>query len=402
MPDEYIFFLGQSPELSLAELEARFGADIIQEFNQTYAILKLNLPPNIDLLGGTIKTSKIIKEEPSSQDPISGIKNVILEFLTEQKLSKLKLGISLYSCIKDIQLNLKDATKILEDLRRPSRKEALELDPKFNLRTVEPKISTPKSITLNTAQIVHGGLLKSGGLSLDIILKDKKIILAETLQVPNLRKYTLRDKFKPNPDGKNGMLPPKLAQIMLSLSGASTGQTVLDPFCGSGTVLQESLLLGLKAVGTDLNPNIILDANKNIDWLAKTFKLKSASYKIYVADATTHSWPEHFDTVVMESYLGKPLKSLPKEAQLQQIVSECDQVLTKFLKNIYPLLGSDTKLIIAAPIWYTNPGFIELPLLDNLTELGYNQIKFKVSSSTLIYHRANQLVGRRILVLTKS
>ena len=32
------------------------------------------------------------------------------------------------------------------------------------------------------------------------------------------------------------------------------GATVLDPFCGSGTVLVESLILGRNAVGTDLNP----------------------------------------------------------------------------------------------------------------------------------------------------
>jgi hypothetical protein len=32
------------------------------------------------------------------------------------------------------------------------------------------------------------------------------------------------------------------------------GATVLDPFCGSGTVLVESLVLGRNAVGIDLNP----------------------------------------------------------------------------------------------------------------------------------------------------
>ena len=35
---------------------------------------------------------------------------------------------------------------------------------------------------------------------------------------------------------------------------APVGGVVLDPFCGSGTVLVESMLLGRPAVGTDLNP----------------------------------------------------------------------------------------------------------------------------------------------------
>jgi DNA modification methylase len=35
---------------------------------------------------------------------------------------------------------------------------------------------------------------------------------------------------------------------------SAEGETVLDPFCGSGTVLVEALLAGRAAVGTDLNP----------------------------------------------------------------------------------------------------------------------------------------------------
>lgn len=36
------------------------------------------------------------------------------------------------------------------------------------------------------------------------------------------------------------------------------GQTVLDPFCGSGTVLVEALLAGRRAIGTDLNPLAVM------------------------------------------------------------------------------------------------------------------------------------------------
>ena len=35
---------------------------------------------------------------------------------------------------------------------------------------------------------------------------------------------------------------------------APAGSRVLDPFCGSGTVLVESLIAGRHAIGTDLNP----------------------------------------------------------------------------------------------------------------------------------------------------
>lgn len=48
------------------------------------------------------------------------------------------------------------------------------------------------------------------------------------------------------------MHPATARQLVLTVS--SQGSTVLDPFCGSGTVLVEAMLAGRRAVGTDLNP----------------------------------------------------------------------------------------------------------------------------------------------------
>ena len=48
------------------------------------------------------------------------------------------------------------------------------------------------------------------------------------------------------------MHPATAARLVRALSGA--GATVLDPFCGSGTVLVEAMIAGRRAVGTDLNP----------------------------------------------------------------------------------------------------------------------------------------------------
>jgi site-specific DNA-methyltransferase (cytosine-N4-specific) len=46
---------------------------------------------------------------------------------------------------------------------------------------------------------------------------------------------------------------PQIANRLIREQSAS-GQTVLDPFCGSGGVLTEALLLGRNAVGVDINP----------------------------------------------------------------------------------------------------------------------------------------------------
>jgi len=48
------------------------------------------------------------------------------------------------------------------------------------------------------------------------------------------------------------MHPGTAAKLVQAVS--EPGQTVLDPFCGSGTVLVEAMLAGRRARGTDLNP----------------------------------------------------------------------------------------------------------------------------------------------------
>ncbi|WP_158305925.1 DNA methyltransferase [Anaeromyxobacter sp. Fw109-5] len=55
-----------------------------------------------------------------------------------------------------------------------------------------------------------------------------------------------------------GKFYPQLAKTLLNLSVSQPGCRILDPFCGSGTVLLEAQLSGHRAVGFDLNPLAVL------------------------------------------------------------------------------------------------------------------------------------------------
>jgi site-specific DNA-methyltransferase (cytosine-N4-specific) len=50
---------------------------------------------------------------------------------------------------------------------------------------------------------------------------------------------------------------PQIANRLIK-ENSSVGQTILDPFCGSGSVLAEALILGRNAVGLDINPLAIM------------------------------------------------------------------------------------------------------------------------------------------------
>ncbi len=51
-----------------------------------------------------------------------------------------------------------------------------------------------------------------------------------------------------------GRFPPHLIRALINYFGATSNDTVLDPFCGSGTTLVEARMLGVKSIGIEISP----------------------------------------------------------------------------------------------------------------------------------------------------
>src|SRR6185503_11866116 len=136
-------------------------------------------------------------------------------------------------------------------------------------------------------------------------------LLAQTLFVQDIEAYGARDQARPARDARVGMLPPKLAQIMLNLSAgplrASTDDLtrlrVLDPCCGTGVILQEALLMGYSVMGTDIEPRMTEYSKRNLKWLFEKYPSLDGQVDIETADATSYQWPG-FSTIASEVFLG--------------------------------------------------------------------------------------------------
>jgi tRNA (guanine10-N2)-dimethyltransferase len=59
-------------------------------------------------------------------------------------------------------------------------------------------------------------------------------------------------------------LSPKLAKALINLSGIKKGE-ILDPFCGSGGILVEAGMMGLKTIGFDISSYMLQKARKNLE-----------------------------------------------------------------------------------------------------------------------------------------
>ena len=67
----------------------------------------------------------------------------------------------------------------------------------------------------------------------------------------------IANKHRSNPLRWKGQFAPQLVQVFLD-NYSHSDATVFDPFLGSGTVLLESGMAGLKASGTEINPAAVM------------------------------------------------------------------------------------------------------------------------------------------------
>ena len=381
-----IAILGRQPKLGLAELESLYGADAVQPLGDHSALLDVD---QVDgrLLGGTIKLAKPLTELPYTDwNKLSAYTAKALpEHLAYLPEGKLKLGLSVYG------LSITAPQLFRSGL-------ALKKVCRANKRSV--RIVPATGQTLNSAQVLHNQMTGSLGMELNYIKNGNKTWLAQTTWVQDIDDYSRRDYGRPKRDAFVGMLPPKLAQTMLHLAKVNPGDRVLDPFCGTGVVLQEAALLGCKINGSDVDARMIDFSRENLKWLQDIYRVEIDA-QLDVADATKNKWQQPVGHVVCETYLGQPLSGLPAPEKLGTIISDCNTIISKFLTNLKPQLKtSDSPLCIAVPAWRVGGGFKHLPLLDRLEEMGYNRLRFKHASwDDLVYHREDQIVARELLVL---
>lgn len=400
--DKYFFVLGRYPSVSVAEIKS-----VLKKNNIDFTLLRQsleiavfsasnasNLQEIFNSLGGSIKYGPLLGEASLDDKETSFLKYLEAAFLKEnvipKGINKVHFGISIYDGGADklIAGNLADS---IFDFNR-TIKENLKADGIASgfLRIKEKKLSS--------VAVVKNQLLTKG-FELILIAAPDKVIIGKTRGVQDFSSFTFRDMNRPLKDKKSGILPVKLARIMVNLLGF-TPQTLLDPFCGSGTVLMEAALLGVKnIIGTDIENRAINDSSTNMEWLYKEFNINPSEIKIRFRTSDVRSLDKITgvnitDSIVTEPYLGPPLHKLPDEAQSQRIFSQLTPLYNETMNVCYRLLKNNGKIVIIFPFHQASGKnyFMDKKVI--------NPAKFKPEQS-LLYSSPGQFVGREILVLAK-
>lgn len=392
---QYFFILGKNPILSKAEIEAvlsnfEFKIHIIEFGNN---VLVIDTEEEVDVawlnnrLGGTIKIGKILSK-------IENLENFEDKFfdLISFGQGKVYFGFSLYNLGQ--KAPLKQLSRKLEpvamEIKRMLREE----------KNVNSRWVTSRDLELSSVIVKKNKLLENGA-EICFLAKDSEITICQTLAVQPFEEFGARDYARPGRDDISGMLPPKLARIMINLARAKEDATILDPFCGSGTILQEALLLGYKnLIGSDLSDKAVTDTKNNLEWLSNKYKLNLEEVKVSKVDVkslTKKTDPNSIDAIISEPYLGPAIKGYEGTKQIDLMIKELDTLYLAAFNQFKIILKSGGKIIIVFPIFQIRNQSKRLAAFEKIKEMGFKVL----NTDDLIYWRPKQFIWRDIIIFEK-
>jgi tRNA G10 N-methylase Trm11 len=400
---KYFFILGHQPELSLAEIKSvlhpltDFRIEFISpDFCLVQTEKKINLTSIQNILGGTIKTGEIItefKENQISKNLFSSLFSRVFSSLDND--SKINFGFSLYGSGKEISK--------LQFWEKRIKSWSLDFKKNLQKQGLSARWVSSKERFLSSVILQKNKILEKGFEVVFLFNSQGKVWGGRTISCQNFRTYEIFDFKRPARNIKRGMIPLRLAKIMINLADIKKdfSQVILDPFCGFGTILQEAAFLGYSnLIGSDQDLEAVQGTKDNLDWMqSQGFIFKSNVFQADVRNLSQKIKPKSIDFIISEPYLG-PLKinNWAKE------VKEISSLYLAAFQEFFHILKPRGRICIIFPVFKKNQKAHFLPILKEIKNLGYDLVSLDNSSQrgSLIYSRPSQTVQREIFLWTQS
>ncbi|HUU75885.1 MAG TPA: methyltransferase domain-containing protein [Methanoregulaceae archaeon] len=161
-----------------------------------------------------------------------------------------------------------------------------------------------------------------------------------------------------------GVMMPKTARALVNISLVRRGERMLDPFCGTGGIVLEAAMLGIGAVGSDIDPVMVQGSRKNL-----------FEEDVLVADSTALPFQESsIDAVVTDLPYGQSSSLWAKSPESLYIES---------LHEIRRVLAPGRRAVLVTH--------------RDITSLAGQVMKVEA----LYFQRVHKSLTRKILVLVK-
>ncbi len=417
----YAAFIGHQPHISVAELSAAVpGFTLIQLLGKNAVVFESSAELDqafLDRLGGTVV---LAKEAVPARKSVEEIPHAVLDEVSNLK-GKVTFSLRTHglapSAVQQLYRKSKD---LLKKHGKPSR-------------YVGNEHKAAISIVLHESDMIGG----KGGREICVLQAEDFFWVGVTVGAQDIEAYSKRDMQKPVRDTTVGLLPPKLAQVLINFGvwlaaghqpsaisketmeeGKETKKKsslalrpshfiVLDPFCGTGVIPMECLLRGYAVLASDKSQKAVDGCEKNLDWLRRQHHILKGDVpgKIWKQDATKPFELEAKpDIIVTETTLGPALTDRPSLKEVQKHKSENESLQEGFLKSVAQSLPG-TPIACTWPVWYYSRGPVQLERVWKTVEkLGYEAVlpegvRPSGEHKSLLYRRPDQFVGREIVLL---
>ncbi len=350
----YLFVLGRNLELSIAEVLnflKRFdnpSKGYLKKKNAILVEVSKKIENNaIEKLGGVVAIGEVI-EDPDKAVLYSGIKN--------------KLNYVIWNFSENVD-------KFANYLKNRFKEERL----KAIKKTLTGSIDSQEGKKFRT---IHSKLIDEQYFVFDDLFG--KIIQNcdyEEIEKRDMEKPVRREALS---------ISPRLSKIMINLSQIKKGK-LIDPFCGIGVILYETLLQGIGVIGIDIDETAIKGVKRNLEW----GEFKEENYKLIRADSKRVRI-KGGESIVTEPDLGKILKKTPQDEEVNSILRNFEKLMIGVLNNL--------KKEVSGRIVFTSP-YIKRKSC-NINEIA-SKTGLRLVEGPFPEFRENQVVGREIFVLSR-
>ncbi|MCR4256207.1 MAG: methyltransferase domain-containing protein [Candidatus Uhrbacteria bacterium] len=399
---KHFLLAGIHPELTEAEAEAVLGT---RPEHRLGSLLIMDSPVwdgSIlqERLAGTVKLGDILFEMTDTPELTELAARIADEIDARPRGDRVLFGLTVFGSSKE-----KNALKKLP----------IELK-----RALQDRDRSVRWVTGDKGEISPAAVAKlkltTEGYDFVIGVEKNRVIVGLTTHVQNADAWSLRDYGRPFRDAKTGMLPPKLARMMVNLA-TGDGLSVmgvghnpkpntyrlLDPFCGGGTALMEAALMlpSTTLVGSDIDAKQVEGSKRNFEWLVEQHLLSKervGDIRLLVSPAQEIGKHVHepFDAIVTEGYLGEPLHGQEPKAFLLENKESVERVWEESLPVLSGLMKPGARLVCVWPEYRSAQGSIKTDARSAAESAG-----LKIVRDDLRYARPDQHLVRRIVILAK-
>ena len=385
---DLVFVLGKNWILSIAELivhlQDRGYTGGVVDHSRTAVVVHLDddlddevLMEMLGSLGGCFKVGRVIEE--IERHVVQGAfpkrgkidkkkRNSLQDCLWVSRIWKrpanqrIRFGVSTYPMFgKESDIDLRKFTLGMDEWIKKQLKEKRAKRVAYYAYDEEDRRDPDRPNTaLWPGTIARHNLLSPPNAEILAALMQTKLYLAKTIAVYDSELQRYRDESRPYVEAEIST-SPKICRTLLTLAGARTGDRILDPFCGTGTLLMEAAMLGMRCIGVDIDGNAVEGARSNLKWMGVDFG-ERLDFKVIRGDARNVAdlVKETIDAIAFEPELGPVNVQKPDRQMAEKVLETLKELYRDVLISLDSCLKSGGRIAMTVPAINSTEGKISL------------------------------------------